>query len=257
MNIFFPNSTPFWLIDYREPELIEYIENFLIEMLRRGEIPLFDIQDVELAIADVQISDDIAIEIKRVRKAYSYDQEHPPNDLYESWKDGRLYEQTEQRHLAFNCSGIIIQKEEDADLFNITFTQEKWFKTCIRLQRMYNQLIWETSTIDGTFKLLLALFMDSLDTKDHHNPTNKAKKPESIHDQQIFFISSMKGFGKKQTEDALELYKAPIYIIKEILTSDISYTKTGNIKGTTCKISGVGPKTVIDIKNMLITEWIK
>jgi ERCC4-type nuclease len=250
----FPITTYSWLIDDRETEFLFFLEELCIAQIKAGNKPIFDPQEAQLQVGDIHLSLEIGLEVKRISKAYRYDQEHPPNDLAASFIDGRLWEQTEQRNLAFKFSGIIIEKEEGASLYTPILTKEIWGKTALRLERKYNQHIYYTNSMQQTFELCMALFLDSLDTKDHHNPVNKDKRPTSLIDQQRYFLSGLKGIGKKASLELLLLFKTPLNILKWICETTFLYTKNGKIKGTTSNVPGYGPTFFQDNQTLLWSE---
>jgi ERCC4-type nuclease len=242
-----------WLyLDCREGPFIDYIEEWLIDQLRKGLKPIFDIEVVELEIGDVQVSNNHVFEIKRINKQYNPYEHHNNNDLQSSLWDGRLFEQTYQRQ-AFEWSGIILEIEPGAKSTNQHFTKDTFNDLIDELCFNYNQHILYSTGFEETLQILIRCLMKDLKKGDHHDPTNKEKRPSSLLDQQRYFLSGLIGMGKKNSLLILQSKLTPLKVIKWILDTEISYTKNGKIKGTNNDVSGFGPEFFLKNQRLLNT----
>lgn len=252
-DILFPDSTPKILIDDREGDFILYIEEYLIDQIKQGNKPIFDIEVVELQIGDAQVSDSHCFEIKRISKQYNPHEQHNNNDLQSSLWDGRLYEQTIQRQ-SFAWSGIILEIESGAKVTNPHFSKATLDDIIDDLCFNHNQHILYSTGFEETLQILIKCLLKSLKKGDHHDPTNKDKRPTSLIDQQRYFLSGLKGIGKKASLELITLFKTPLAVLKWICETTFIYTKNGKIKGTTSNVSGFGPTFFQENQNLLWSE---
>lgn len=249
----YPDATPKIFLDYRESDFIEYVEKWLIDQIQQGKKPIWEIDVVELQIGDVQISDAHVFEIKRISKQYNPHEQHNNNDLQASLWDGRLFEQTIQRQ-AFSWSGIILEIEAGAKTTNQHFSKETFMDIVDELCYNYNQHILYSAGFEDTLQILIHCLLKDLKKGDHHDPTNKDKKGTSLIDQQRYFLSGLKGIGKKASLELLLLFKTPLNILKWICETTLTYTKNGKIKGTTSTVPGFGPTFFQDNQTLLWSE---
>jgi ERCC4-type nuclease len=255
-DILFPDSTPKILIDDREGDFILYIEEYLIDQIKQGNKPIFDIEVVELQIGDAQVSDSHCFEIKRISKQYNPHEQHNNNDLQSSLWDGRLYEQTIQRQ-SFAWSGIILEVESGAKITNRFLSQETLNDILDDLCFNYNQHILYSSGFEETLQILLKCLLKSLKKGDHHDPTNKEKRPTSLFDRQRYFLSGMFQIGKKKSLELLKIFKIPAMVIKWISDTLLEHHngKTRISKqNTTINVPGCGSTFFEENYKLIWTE---
>jgi len=209
---------------------------------------------IELKIMIVQPSNNHCIEIKRIKKAYNHLQIHNANDFYSSWQDGRLYTQAKDRNENFQWSGMILEKEPGATINNMILTKDKLAKVFNTLVYSLNQHIIETQSFDFSLQVILEIFLTSIDSKDHSDPTNKEKKPTALIDQQRYFLSGLIGCGKKQSLILLQIFKTPLCILKWILETQLTYTRNNKLKGTNSNVPDFGPTFFQNNQRLLTTQ---
>jgi ERCC4-type nuclease len=240
-DCFFPDSIYKIQIDGRESDFINYIEDWLIEQIRKGLKPIFDIDVVELEIGDAQVSNNHVFEIKRISKQYNPHEQHNSNDLQSSLWDGRFFEQTIQRQ-AFPWSGIILEIESGAKVTNKHFSQETFNDILDEVCFNYNQHVLYSTGFEETLQILIKCLLKDIKKGDHHDPTNKEKRPTSLIDQQRYFLSGLIGMGKQNSLRILQSKLTPLAVLKWILETELIYNKNGKPKGTNSDVSGFGPE---------------
>jgi len=251
-----PDHYIYIYIDYREIDFINFIEEWLIDQLRQGLKPIFDIDILELAIGDVQVSDNHVFEIKRISKQYNPHEQHNNNDLQSSLWDGRLYEQTIQRQ-AFNWMGLILEIEPGAKSTNPHFSQATLDDILDDLCFNYNQHILYSSGFADTLQILIKCLLNDIKKGDHHDPTNKEKKGTSLIDKQRYFLSGLDGVGKKGSLVLLQHKLTPLFVLKSILEATIINDKNGKPKSTDFDVPGFNVKFILanlPILNTISTE---
>lgn len=246
----------FFLIDNRELKsgYIEFVFRFWCD--HYWEV-CWEFDTDNLIIGDEQISDDFAIEIKRVSIEWNPTSEQSGHDFLSSMFDGRLWDQTEDRFLNFKRSGMILQVEPGAELYNSKFTEEVWVGMKNDMEVNYNQHIWESSNHVETLWITIQKLIACNTKKDHHNPTNKRKKEKDLYDKQIYLISSLDDVALDKAEKLLNEFGTPLNVIGHIIGTEITYTKTGNIKGTTSNLDGFGPQFFLKNKPIFTQKAIK
>jgi ERCC4-type nuclease len=248
----FPDSIHKIQIDDRERDFILYTEEWLIDQIRKGLKPIFDIEILELEIGDAQVSTNHVFEIKRISKQYNPHELHNNNDLQSSLWDGRFFEQTMQRQ-AFAWSGIIIEIESGAKVTNKHFSQETFNDILDEVCFNYNQHVLYSTGFEETLQILIKCLLKDIKKGDHHDPTNKEKRPTSLIDSQRYFLSGLLNCGKKNSLVLLQHKLTPLFVIKALLEAEIQYTKTGKPKGTTFAIPGFSYQFVLANQQMLNT----
>jgi len=212
--------------------------------------PVFD----NLNIGDVQVSEEIVFEIKRISKSWNPQMHMNASDLLASLYDGRLWEQSASRYANFKRSIIIIQIEPGSKFFNQHFTEKMWVKIKTELILDYDQHIEYSTSHEETWQIIMDFFLTSIEKKDHHDPTNKAKKETALIDQQRYFLSGLIGIGKKQSLILLELFKTPLCILKWILETQLTYTRNNKLKGTNSNVPDFGPTFFQHNQKLLTTQ---
>jgi ERCC4-type nuclease len=217
----------------------------------------WEIEFANLEIGDAQISDECVFEIKRITNTWNPQSQSNANDFISSVYDGRYWNQTEERWINFKRCIVIIQIEEGAKIFNQHFGEAAYNRIMRESILDYDQHFEYAKTHADVFEIILSFLDASVRRKDHHDPTNKKKKEQDLYDKQIYLLSSIDDCSKMKAEILLDEFGTPLNVIGHIIGTEITYTKTGNIKGTTSNIDGFGPQFFLKNKPIFIQKAIK
>jgi ERCC4-type nuclease len=168
----------------------------------------------QLDIADVIISEDIAIERKE------------GFDFIASIMDNRLFEQVLRLKDTYTDPILILEGMND----------EVFENTGMNIKSIYGALSFE-QVKDSTPIL-----------------SRKAPKEMSKKERRTFIIEGLVDIGPKKARALIDKYKTPHQVFKAIKHTEILYTKTGNpkgIRGPLENLSGFGWKFVEKNKKLL------
>jgi ERCC4-type nuclease len=238
------------LFDIREQN-----SGYLIYLKNRTDLPFLP-EIVQLSIGDVQPSDDIVIEIKRIAALKNPFQPHANHDLLSSLFDNRLYDQAAERQAAFKTCIVIIEVEPGASFFNKSFGKEAWKNVKASLELQYNQHIWFSTGFDETTELISLCVKKALEGEHYHDPTNKDKRPAKLIDQQRYFLSGLLDIGKNKSLELIQRFKTPWAVILWIIKTKLEHTKSGKPKlaKDSVDVAGFGPLFFEKNQTMLTTE---
>lgn len=237
------NPIPF---DLRDHEFNEFVKQYYVKL----ENPLWYPDFINLNIGDCQVSEDICFEVKRIN-----DKTH---DLEASHRDGRLWDQTEQRVFGFRDGNVIIECPDlDKYFYTDYLTEAKWETIRKTLEWNYHQRLIFTKNYEETLGVILEAFHESIQSRSHAKPTNKAKKPKDLYDHQIYLLSSFADCSLEKSETLLAIFQTPLKVIKWIITAIIEKTKSGKPKGINPPIKGFGPEFITNNQKLLNTVAIK
>lgn len=199
-------------IDDRETKLIErFVERNIEHKIDR------------LFIADAQVSSRLPIEIKRI---FYNDNGEVVNDVMASLIDSRYREQSENRKEIYELNAVIIQiSVKDCDLFNKSFTYNRFMGFVISIQYRYHSMFFLTDDQDGTIDIILALHKRENEA-GISDPINRPPKPKTLYQRQRYFIAGLIGAGKKIVDELFIEYHTPINILASIINGQII-----NVKG--------------------------
>ncbi|MBD3255414.1 MAG: hypothetical protein GF383_09990 [Candidatus Lokiarchaeota archaeon] len=224
--------------------IIDHRETKLKDILDQNENILYESK--QLDIADIVISEDIAIERKE------------GFDFVSSIMDNRLFEQLIRLKDTYETPILILEGLND-DVFE---------NTGMRISSIYGALSYisyklgisviPTRNIEDTAIVVERIAYREQVKDDAPVLSRKAPKKMSNEERRTFIIEGLVDIGPKKAETLIKNFKTPYQVFKAIKHTKILYTRTGNVKGINGplkKIKGIGPKFVS--KNRIIIFDIK
>ena len=221
------------IIDNRERKLIKLLEN---------KFPNINCEIKQLDIADIVISEDVAIERKE------------GFDFVASIMDNRLFEQCLRLKETYTTPILILEGLND-NVFE---------KTGMKIASIYGALskiayklgiaVIPTRNLDDT-AIVIERIAYREQIKDGASVlSRKAPKSMSIEERRTFIVEGFVDIGPKKAKSLIEKYETPYYVFKAIKHTEVIYTRTGNpkgIQGPLSDLSGFGWKFVEKNKEML------
>lgn len=221
-------------VDIREPNIItEELEQLGVK-----------VHSVALEVGDYSLGEGIFIE----RKTGA--------DFVNSLTDGRLFEQLNRLTESSTYPLLILED------FESTFENPEWR---IRKKQVFGAIsyistrlfvsIVPTGSASDTAILLERLC--SWFQEDKVDPlflSRGVKKSMSLTQKQEYLLQGLPGIGPKMSQILLKEFSTPINIIDAIRKTEITFTKSGRIKGLKGPletVKGLGPKTVLALKEVL------
>ncbi len=221
-------------VDTREPsQIISELENLGLEVKVQS-----------LDVGDFSLGSGIFVERKTGQ------------DFVNSLADGRLFEQLQRLGESSPLPILILED------FGMAFLNPEWEKRKKNIfgaisyisTRLFVNII-PTNSIQETAILLERLC--SWLQEDKEDPvliTRGVKRSMSLQQKQEYLIHGLPGIGSKTANLLFEQFGTPIGIIKAFLETRVIRTKSGRIKGIEgplAVVRGIGPKTVLAIKEVL------
>ena len=221
------------IVDSRERNLISKLE-------KRKE--RFDFEKKQLDVADVVISEDVAIE----RKTGS--------DFIASIIDGRLFEQFLRLLDTYTAPILILEAFDYLALENTGMNLSSIYGALAYLSYKMGVSVIPTRNIDDTLIVIerIAYREQIEDVKPVFS--RRAPKGMSIKDRRAFTLESLIDTGPKKAQALIKQFKTPLGAFEAIKETKITFTKTGNpkgIEGPLSKLSGFGWKYVQKNKELI------
>ena len=198
------------IIDNREHKLMALLDK------KRDSIT-YDSE--QLDIADIVISEDVAIERKE------------GFDFVSSIMDNRLFEQLLRLRDTYKTPILILEGLND-DVFN---------KVGIKHSSIYGALAFvsyklgisviPTRNLEETVIVIERIAYREQVKNDLPLLSRKAPKGMSIEDRRIYIIEGLVDIGPKKAKLLIEKFKTPSNVVKAIRKTNITFTRTGNPKG--------------------------
>ena len=221
------------IIDIRERKLISLLEK---------KFPNIKFETKQLDIADIVITEDVAIERKE------------GFDFVASIMDNRLFEQCLRLKETYTTPILILEGLND-NVFE---------KTGMKITSIYGALskvayklgiaVIPTRNLDDT-AIVIERIAYREQVKDGASVlSRKAPKSMSIEERRTFIVEGFVDIGPKKAKSLIEKYETPYHVFKAIKHTEITYTRTGNpkgIEGPLNELSGFSWKFVEKNKEML------
>lgn len=165
-----------------------------------------------MLIGDCVVSYDCCIEIKRITPT--------GNDLWESLKDGRLYEQSYVRQQTYEKGIIIIEVDDQNNMYNPYFTEKHFNSIRLSLEIQYRQHVFLTGSMQDTIDLIYRIWKKEKEGEHYHDPTNKEPMPVPLIDKQRYLLSGLLDVGREKTLELVHEFGCPLNVFHWILNRD-------------------------------------
>ena len=242
-----PHDAP--LIDERERQ------SDLFQRLDARDLPY---KRTTLHKGDFTVSQRVGGEIKRVKKINHFVKKELDiedyNDLYASLKDERIYSEIGGLEELYDINVLIVQIEEGADFITPLFPMKAWQSLTLSLEIGYNTHIYKTQTTDETIDLIYALWERERKGKHYESASNKKPRPKSLFKRQQYLLSGLEDVGDKNSAQLLKEYETPFNIFKEIVNTQVSFTKGGNPRRPKNAPPGFGAKFFLKNQELLLGD---
>lgn len=221
------------IIDSRERKLISQLE----KQLNRYKLII-----KQLEIADIVISEDVAIE----RKTGS--------DFIASIIDGRLFEQFLRLLDTYNSPILILEGFDYLALENTGMNLSSIYGALAYLSYKLGVSVIPTRNLEDTLIVIerIAYREQIEDVKPIFS--RRAPKGMSIEERRAFTLEGLVDTGPKKAQLLIKKFKTPLGVFEAIKGTNIIYTKTGNpkgIEGPLSELSGFGWKYINKNKELI------
>ena len=221
------------IIDTRERKLIDIFN-------KRKDILSYSVE--QLDIADVIISDEVAIERKE------------GNDFISSIIDNRLFEQLIRLKETYDKPILILEGLND-DVFQQTgMNIASIYGALCKVAYIMQVAIIPTRNIEDTAIAIERITYREQSKGNETLLSRKAPKSMSSEERRAFIIEGLIDSGPKKAKELIEHFKTPFNVLKAIKNTRIIYTRAGNpkgIEGPLTKLKGYGWKFVQKNKEIL------
>ena len=214
--------------------IIDHRENKLKTILDKKKDKI-TYESTQLDIADVVISDEVAIERKE------------GFDFVSSIMDNRLFEQLLRLKDTYEYPILILEGLND-DVFE---------NTGMKISSIYGALSYisyklgisviPTRNLEDTAIVIERIAYREQKKGDIPLLARKAPKELSKKERRSFIIEGLVDIGPKKAKALIDKYKTPYKVFKAIKRTEILYTKSGRVKGIEGPLedlTGFGPKFV-------------
>jgi len=221
------------IVDNREQKLMALLD-------KKKDIITYESK--QLDIADIVISEDIAIERKE------------GFDFIASIMDNRLFEQVLRLKDTYADPILIIEGLNDEVFENTGMNIKSIYGALSFVSYKLGISVIPTRNIEDTV-IVIERIAHREQVKDS-TPilSRKAPKQMSKKERRTFIIEGLVDIGPKKARALIDKYKTPHQVFKAIKHTEILYTKTGNpkgIRGPLENLSGFGWKFVEKNKKLL------
>jgi ERCC4-type nuclease len=221
------------IIDNREGKLINLIEK---------KFPNIEIEVKQLDIADIVITEEVAIERKE------------GFDFVSSIIDNRLFEQCLRLKETYSTPILILEGLNNDVFENTGMKTASIYGALAKIAYKLGFAIIPTRNLDDT-AIVIERIAYREQIKDGATVlSRKAPKSMSVEERRSFIVEGFIDIGPKKAKSLIEKYETPYQVFKAIKHTEITYTKTGNpkgIDGPLKEISGISWKFVEKNKEML------
>jgi ERCC4-type nuclease len=233
------------IIDVREEALIKYLEHI-------GKPH----QVKQLLIGDAQVSGEMVIEIKRVKRRPPYGKFEEYNDVWASLIDNRLYRQAKNRKDNFAKTSLeIVEVEEGAEFFTPSFTNDHWISIQITLAQSFNTAVMLSSGMAETVEIIYETWEKEKAGEHYVSPYIKRPTATTLYDYQRNLLMGLLNVGEEKAIVLLEKFKTPLAVVNWIINTPVQRTKSGKpkqMKKTDPNyLYGFGPTFFIESKALL------
>ena len=221
------------IIDNRERKLIKLLES---------KFPNINVETQQLDIADIVISEDVAIERKE------------GFDFVASLVDNRLFEQCLRLKDIYSTPILVLEGLNDNVFENTGVKLASIYGALAKIAYKLGIAVIPTRNLDDT-AIVIERIAYREQVKDGATIlSRKAPKSMSVEDRRTFIVEGFVDIGPKKAKSLIEKYETPYHVFKAIKHTEIIYTRTGNpkgIEGPLKEIPGISWKFVEKNKEML------
>ena len=221
------------IIDNRERKLMKLLEEKYTNIKFETE---------QLDIADIVISEDVAIERKE------------GSDFVSSIMDNRLFEQCLRLKETYTTPILILEGLNDNVFENTGMKISSIYGALAYISYKLGISVIPTRNLEDT-----AIEIERIAYREQIKDgafilSRKAPKGMSTEERRTFIVEGFVDIGPKKAKSLIEKYKTPYRVFKAIQQTEITFTRTGNpkgIDGPLNELSGFGWKFVEKNKEML------
>ena len=227
------------IVDNRERKLIKLIET---------KFPNISFEIEQLDIADIVISEDVAIERKE------------GFDFVSSIIDNRLFEQCLRLKETYTTPILVLEGLNDKVFENTGVKIVSIYGALSKIAYKLGIAVIPTRNLNDT-AIVIERIAYREQVKDGVSIlSRKAPKSMSIEERRTFIVEGFVDIGPKKAKNLIEKYETPYQVFKAIKHTEVTYTRTGNpkgIEGPLKELSGFSWKFVEKNKEMLFGKLKK
>ena len=189
----------------------------------------------QLDIADVVISDEVAIERKE------------GSDYVSSIMDNRLFEQLLRLKEAYKYPILILEGLNDSVFENTGMKISSIYGALSYISYKLGISVIPTRNLEDTAIVIERIAYREQVKDDMPLLSRRAPKEMSKKERRSFIIEGLVNIGPKKAKALIDKFKNPYQVFKAIKRTEILYTKTGNpkgIQGPLADLTGFGWKFV-------------
>jgi len=221
------------IIDNRERKLMKLLEN---------KFPNIEFETQQLDIADIVISEDVAIERKE------------GFDFVASIIDNRLFEQCLRLKETYTTPILVLEGLNDNVFENTGMKIASIYGALSYIAYKLGIIVIPTRNLNDT-----AIVIERIAYREQVKDgaailSRRAPKSMSLEERRSFIVEGFVDIGPKKAKSLIEKYETPYQVFKAIKHTEITYTRTGNpkgIEGPLKELSGISWKFVEKNKEML------
>ena len=212
----------------------------IMRVKERG-LPL---QEEQLLIGDVVISERVCFEIKRVTSTV--------NDIKASLFDDRIHQQSKDRQENYPINTMIFQIEDKQKLTDAKFRGSQLRSLMKTLELSFDTHIHITESTDETIDLIYEYWEHEKKGVKYVSPCNKTPKGKTLPEQQLYLLSGLIDCGDVSVLELLNHFKTPMNVFLWIMNMSITFTVSGNPRKPVLPagLMGYGPQFFL--KNQLL-----
>jgi ERCC4-type nuclease len=221
------------IIDTRERKLMKILDE-------KKDIINYTVE--QLDIADIIISDDVAIERKE------------GSDFVSSIMDNRLFEQMMRLKETYAKPILILEGLNDNVFENTGMQINSIYGALCKVSYVMGISVVPTRSLHDTVIAIERIAFREQSKGIETILSRKAPKSMSTEDRRAFIIEGLIDSGPKKAKELIAHFKTPFNVLKAIRNTKIIFTKNGNpkgIEGPLAKLSGYGWKFVQKNKEIL------
>ncbi len=224
------------IVDNREQKLMALLD-------KKKDIITYESK--QLDIADIVISEDIAIERKE------------GFDFIASIMDNRLFEQVLRLKDTYADPILILEGLNDKVFENTGMNIKSIYGALSFISYKLGISVIPTRNIEDT-AIVIERIAHREQVKDS-TPifSRKAPKEMSKNERRTFIIEGLVDIGPKKARALIEKFKTPYQVFKAIKRTEITYTRTGRIKGIKGPLedlTGFGPMFIEKNQKLLFSK---
>jgi len=204
--------------------------------------PNIKFETKQLDIADIVISEDVAIERKE------------GFDFVSSIMDNRLFEQCLRLKETYTTPILILEGLNDNVFENTGMKISSIYGALAYISYKLGISVIPTRKLEDTAIVIERIAYREQIKDGAFILSRKAPKSMSTEERRTFIVEGFVDIGPKKAKSLIDEYKTPYRVLKAIQQTEITFTRTGNpkgIEGPLSELSGFGWKFVEKNKEML------